>query len=568
MSCPIDLAVAHRVLCLTRPPPDNPSGPPIIRRDDYFIRLPEAESAANTVYDIIKHLYKWDLPSKEKHLEKRLAEVHKDKGDEETNQDEGEDDQEYEARMQWIRDTPYRKADSQARWLNCAIIMDRALDFLEQAHQKHGDISGKSGDYTYHYHPRDFYEYMWACLHQGSFILARKERFPSHDKQNSGAWYKEESGKTIQRIIEKWHKGFGLDEGMLSSIPSELKHGVVSLPNGPKLGLASLPNESKFEIAEFMSQHDLAAFAQTSRHFSDLAIRELYRQDSKSDRPMALIWAAATGKRSVAEKALKACTDVNLRFNIRKDDRLLGEHSIINWKDKIGWTPLFYAVDSGSEALVRLLLKSRAHVNLVDNEANGRTPLSLAAERGSESVVELLLEAKAKANSKTKEGKTPLMLATIHDSEAVVRLLLKAKAKVNSKDRDGRTALWHAVRAKREAVIRLLLKSRAQVNWKDRRGDTPLSIAAKNRSESIVRLLLKAKAKVNVKNSDGRTPLWYAVFCKSKAMVQLFLEAGAKVELALSLVAKPEYKEFSELLLAAKKAKDWKSTVRRRLSLR
>ncbi|TLD12300.1 uncharacterized protein PgNI_02723 [Pyricularia grisea] len=524
MSCPINLTVAHRVLCLTRPPPDNPSGPPIIKRDDYFIRLPEAESAANTVYNIIKHLYKWDLPSKKKHLEKRLAKVHKDKGDKETNQNKGENNQKYEARMQWIRDTPYRKANSQARWLNCAIIMDRALEFLEQAHQKHGDISGKSGDYTYHYHPRDFYKYIWAYLHQGNFILARKE--------------------------------------------SELKHGVVSLPNGPKHGLASLPNESKFEIAEFMSQHDLAAFAQTSRHFSDLAIRELYRQDSKSDRPMALIWAAATGKRSVAEKALKAGTDVNLRFDIRKDDRLLSEHSIINWKDKIGWTPLFYAVDSGSEALVRLLLKSRAHVNLVDNEANGRTPLSLTAERGSESVVELLLEAKAKTNSKTKKGKTPLMLATIHNSEAVVRLLLKTKAKVNSKDRHGRTALWHAVRAKREAVIRLLLKSRAQMNWKDHRGDTPLSIAAKNRSESIVRLLLKAKAKVNVKNSDGRTPLWYAVFCKSKAMVQLFLETGAKMELALSLVAKPEYKEFSKLLLAAKKAKNWKSTVRKKLSLR
>ncbi|TLD04268.1 uncharacterized protein PgNI_11991 [Pyricularia grisea] len=43
-------------------------------------------------------------------------------------------------------------------------------------------------------------------------------------------------------------------------------------------------------------RHDLATFAQTIRHFSNLAFKKLYRQNAKSDRPMALICAAVIGK--------------------------------------------------------------------------------------------------------------------------------------------------------------------------------------------------------------------------------------------------------------------------------
>ncbi|TLD03335.1 uncharacterized protein PgNI_12353 [Pyricularia grisea] len=536
-----NLAVAHLVLRLTRPPPNNPFGPPKIRHDDYFIRLTEAETGTDAAYKIIKHLCKWDFPSKEKHLEKSFVD-RKYEDDKERSQDEDENDQEYEVRMQWTRDRPYRQADCQARWLKCAVIMGRALDFLEQAHREYGDLSGKSGIHSYHYSPRYLYEYVWACLHQGSFTLARKERFVSQEEHNSGAWL-ERLAETIQRVIEKWHNGFNLDENMLSSIPTDLKYGLVSLPN-----------ELKFSIADLLSQHDLAAFAQTSSHFSDLAIRTLYQKDAKSDNPRALIWAVATGQKTIAEKALKAGTDVSLRFAIRTRDTRF-DQSIV------GLLHLAIVCSQG-DALITIPNQDKTFVPFVDGNIEGRM-----------AVIRLLFGAEAEVNLTDNMGRTPLSYAAYYRLEPMVKMLLGEHAKINWRDNKWHTPLAFAIESRSEAVVRLLLEARAQVNVKDHIGETPLSLAAQYGSETIVRLLLEAKAKVNVKDRRGRTPLWYAVASGSKAVVRLLLEARAKVNLAdsgrtpLSLVSKQEHKEISELLLAAKEVEDRKSKVLRLRSI-
>ncbi len=59
-----------------------------------------------------------------------------------------------------------------------------------------------------------------------------------------------------------------------------------------------------------------------------------------------------------------------------------------------GYTPLFWAVESGNEKLVSFLVKNAANVNLKSNK--GKTPLSIATEAGFSNIVEILKAAGAK----------------------------------------------------------------------------------------------------------------------------------------------------------------------------
>jgi ankyrin repeat protein len=130
----------------------------------------------------------------------------------------------------------------------------------------------------------------------------------------------------------------------------------------------------------------------------------------------------------------------------------------VDSKDNIyGGTPLSWAARNGHEAVVKLLLASKAEVDSKDDY--GQTPLSWAAENGHEAVVKLLLASKAEVDSKDKYGQTPLSWAARKGHEAVVKLLLASKAEVDSKDNYGRTPLSQAAEYGHEAVVKLLSSS-------------------------------------------------------------------------------------------------------------
>jgi ankyrin repeat protein len=75
-----------------------------------------------------------------------------------------------------------------------------------------------------------------------------------------------------------------------------------------------------------------------------------------------------------------------------------------------GRTPLSWAAERGSAAVVKLLLKKGADIEATDNYC--RTPLSWAAERGEEAVVKLLLEKGADVKAMdNKYGHPPRSLA-------------------------------------------------------------------------------------------------------------------------------------------------------------
>jgi hypothetical protein len=168
----------------------------------------------------------------------------------------------------------------------------------------------------------------------------------------------------------------------------------------------------------------------------------------------------------------------------------LGTFKNIDWNQRNdeNSTGLHLASENGHEAVVKLLLETKADVNVQDND--GGTALYLAARHGHEAVVKLLLEAKADVNVQDNYvGVTALHRAALNGHEAVVKLLLEAKTDVNVRNDYGMTALYLAARHGHEAVVKLLLEAKADVNMQDIDGVTALHLAASNGHEAVVKLL-------------------------------------------------------------------------------
>ncbi|KAL3656465.1 hypothetical protein V7S43_018689 [Phytophthora oleae] len=139
--------------------------------------------------------------------------------------------------------------------------------------------------------------------------------------------------------------------------------------------------------------------------------------------------------------------------------RLIGGY-IINDKNQVGWTPLFYAVLIGDVEMADILLDRRADIHTHDEE--GQSALSVALGNNDIEMLQVFLR---------------------HD------ILSKV-------DEFTRTALHIAARISELDVAAFLLKNGADVAAKDLIGGIPLHCAAMTDCTELVQLLLKSKSDV------------------------------------------------------------------------
>ena len=114
---------------------------------------------------------------------------------------------------------------------------------------------------------------------------------------------------------------------------------------------------------------------------------------------------------------IKAGANVNMRYEPRHDERGFSRY-----------TPLDYASWSGSEYIVKQLVKAGADVNAADSK-NGLTALHHASRGGHEDVVSHLIKAGAYVDVYDYKGLTPLHMAAMYGHKKVMSRLIATSKK-------------------------------------------------------------------------------------------------------------------------------------------
>ena len=160
---------------------------------------------------------------------------------------------------------------------------------------------------------------------------------------------------------------------------------------------------------------------------------------------------------------------------------LFKNKEFINFKDRDGLTPLYYALfpsagksRESKKEVVEFLISQGADVNLKPGYLF--SPLYIAVDTGRKDLVELLLEEGADVNVKW-GGKTLLHRASGYSGKKeIVEILLNEGLDINAKDDEGRTPLHMAVISRNKEVVEFLLAGGAEVNIKDNNNKTPLDL--------------------------------------------------------------------------------------------
>ncbi|MBV9398749.1 MAG: ankyrin repeat domain-containing protein [Bryobacterales bacterium] len=214
-----------------------------------------------------------------------------------------------------------------------------------------------------------------------------------------------------------------------------------------------------------------------------------------------------------------------------------------------GMTALLYASRDGRMETARMLLDSKAGVNLA--EANKLTPLLIAILNNHIELANVLLERGADVNARDFWGRTPLWAAV------ELRNLDVNKTDNNGVDRAAALKLIDTligrganVNARTQEVppIRRWIMPLGDLSWVDFTGQTPFLRAALSGDVTVMRLLLQHGADPNIPTLSGTTALMAAAgvnwmggqtYTESKESqleaVKLCVEKGADVNAVNSM---------------------------------
>ncbi|MHC4154047.1 MAG: ankyrin repeat domain-containing protein [Planctomycetota bacterium] len=290
-------------------------------------------------------------------------------------------------------------------------------------------------------------------------------------------------------------------------------------------------------------------------------------KDRKGQTP--LHFAARHGHEQIARLLIAGGADVNVNMSDESWTPLLDAASTGHTKlaklllekgakvdvgDDYGYTPLYYAIWSEDQEMVRMLIAAGADVNSAPNERDPYNPLFYVVWMADANLVRAFIDAGANVNYKDKNGWTPLHYALreigvdvakqfvgagvempdlhkaiLQGDTDKVRQLVESGTDVDTRDKLGWTASFWALSAKQKGVFEYLLNKGANVTAKTNGGLTLLHQASKAGSVEIVKQLMAKGADVSVKDKDGQTPLQCAASEGHKEVVKLLVAKGADV---------------------------------------
>jgi ankyrin repeat protein len=226
------------------------------------------------------------------------------------------------------------------------------------------------------------------------------------------------------------------------------------------------------------------------------AVKRLLRADTHlanfvgGDGNTPLHFAAHWGRYEVAQLLIASGANVNATG--RRDDN---------------WTPLFCAVQQGQTDLARLLIASHAEVDWKDKIGN--TPLHFAAGDNRPEIADLLIAGGANVNDRRTalDDWTPIFSAAGNGRVEAMRVLLRRGADFGLRSRDGNMPIHKAAQNGMSETIAVLIAAGADIDTPNADGNTPLAVAAWYGRVNVAQFLLGAGADLHHRNRDGKTAM-------------------------------------------------------------
>ncbi len=225
--------------------------------------------------------------------------------------------------------------------------------------------------------------------------------------------------------------------------------------------------------------------------------------------------------------SLEMLRQAEMTGDLKTVENLLSAGLSANMPDRLGQTPLSFAMTSGVPGMVDLLLAWHADPNARMTGANPHslTPLQYAAGRGNLRMARSLIAAGANVNDEAGSGRTPLHYALAGYFD-MARLLIEEGADVNFRDAEGASPLDDAAWSGNLDAAALVIAHGARLNDPDARtGATPLNEAAFRGHAGLVRYMLQFHPDVTVADHRGRTPLENAIRMGKEDAAVLLLDA-------------------------------------------
>lgn len=183
--------------------------------------------------------------------------------------------------------------------------------------------------------------------------------------------------------------------------------------------------------------------------------------------------------------------------------------SIIDNKDKLGYTALHYAVLMNNLEAIKILLKYGSDITIYDN--NGNNILQLALENNKTDIFIYLLEQISDLEIYTNTHQSLLHLAISYQNIKIIDLLLEKNIKINARETDfGASVLQYAIVINNFEICKKLIDKNIDINLQDYQGNTALIQAINEEVPNIdiINLLINTNdIDFNISNIEGDTSL-------------------------------------------------------------
>ena len=198
-------------------------------------------------------------------------------------------------------------------------------------------------------------------------------------------------------------------------------------------------------------------------------------------------------------------------------------------QDKLGRTPLHYAVINKHKAVCTALLSNRALILLRMDEIHDndhRAPIAYAVLSGDMDMVRFLAEKGSRVDDNLVRD------AVIHASPEMLELLFALGGSPSPRFLGAQLPLLHeAVIGERLGVMLVLLRHKVDVNALDSLGRSALRLAATYRTDEMGELLLSHGADPGIADHAGITPLSMALMFGRTKLVRMLVSRGVPPDL-------------------------------------